>query len=264
MQVMRLRTYRGGMSTVYDRIGRGYARRRQADPRWAAAVRDAVGAARSVVNVGAGAGSYEAGLPVVLAVDPSTTMLRQRPPGAAPAVLGVAERLPVRDDAADVALAVLSLHHWSSVEDGLAELRRIARRQVVLTFEPAATEAFWLVHDYLPAVGELDRGRTPSVARVAELLGTSDVRTLPVPADMVDGVLAAHWRRPEAYLDPDVHACASGLAQLDPAVVARGTARLAADLRSGAWAERHANLLSRDALDVGYRLVVGQSLGGRR
>ncbi len=245
--------------SVYDRIGRGYAAGRRADPRWAAAVREAVGTARSVVNVGAGAGSYEAGSPVVLAVDPSVTMLRQRPPGSAPAVRAVAERLPVRDGAADVALAVLTLHHWSSAEAGLAELRRIARRQVVVTFEPAATETFWLVRDYLPAVAALDRGRTPSVARVAALLGTADVRPLPVPADMADGVLAAHWRRPAAYLDPDVRACASGFAQLDPAVVAEGMARLTADLDSGAWHQRNGDLLTRDELDVGYRLVVGRS-----
>jgi SAM-dependent methyltransferase len=245
------------VSAVYERLGLGYARGRRADPRWAAAIRAAVGDAATVVNVGAGTGSYEDGLPVALAVDPAALMLRQRPRGAAPAVRGTAERLPLRDGAADVALAVLTLHHWGSVETGLAELRRIARRQVVLTFEPAATAAFWLVDEYVPAVGDLDRGRTPSVARVAALLATSDVRTLPVPADMVDGVLAAHWRRPEAYLDPDVRACASGLAQLDPALVAPGLTRLHRDLASGAWHDRHADLLDLPELDVGYRLVVG-------
>jgi SAM-dependent methyltransferase len=244
------------MPPVYDRIGRGYARGRRTDPRWAAAVRAAVGDARSVVNVGAGTGSYEDGLPVVLAVDPAATMLRQRPPGAAPAVRGVAERLPLRDGAVDVALAVLTLHHWPSAERGLAELRRVARRQVVLTFEPAASAAFWLVREYVPAVARLDRDSAPTAARVAELLGGAEVRPVPVPADMTDGVLAAHWRRPAAYLDPDVRACVSGLARLDPAVVEEGVGRLARDLESGAWARRHADLLHRAELDAGYRLVV--------
>lgn len=181
-------------------------------------------------------------------------MLRQRPTSSPPAVRGVAEALPVGDGAADVAPAVLTLHRWRSAERGLTELRRTARRQVVLTFEPAATEAFWLVREDVPAVAELDRGRTPTVARVAELLGGAEV--LPVPADMTDGVLAAHWRRPAAHLDPDVRACASGLGQLDPAVVEAGVARLADDLDSGAPAARHGDLLDREELDVGYRLVV--------
>jgi SAM-dependent methyltransferase len=244
------------MSPLYDQLGRGYARGRRGDSRWAAAIAAAVGPARSVLNVGAGTGSYETGLPVVLAVDPAATMLQQRPPGSAPAVRAVAEALPVGERSVDVALAVLTLHHWSSVERGLAELRRVARRQVVLTFEPAATAEFWLVREYIPAVADLDRGRTPTVARVADLLGTADVRTLPVPADMVDGVLAAHWGRPAAYLDPQVRARASGLAQLDQTIVDAGVARLARDLESDAWAARHADLLDRDELDVGYRLVV--------
>jgi SAM-dependent methyltransferase len=244
------------MSPLYDRLGRGYARGRRGDPRWAAAIAAAVGPARSVLNVGAGAGSYETGLPVVLAVDPAATMLQQRPPGYAPAVRAMAEALPVGDGSVDVALAVLTLHHWSSVERGLAELRRVARRQVVLTFEPAAIAEFWLVREYIPAVADLDRSRAPTVARVADLLGTTDVRRLPVPADMVDGVLAAHWRRPSAYLNPEVRARASGLAQLDQAIVDAGVDRLARDLESGVWAARHADLLDHDELDVGYRLVV--------
>lgn len=219
-------------------------------------MRAAVGAARSVVDVGAGTGSYEQGLPVVLAVEPSAVMIGQRPPGAAPAVRAVAERIPLRDGAVDVALAVLTVHHWPSVAAGLAELRRVAGRQVVLTFDPRATAAFWLVKEYVPAVAELDTGRTPPVEQVAELLGTTDVRPLPVPADMRDGVLAAHWNRPHAYLDPRVRACCSGLAQLDRSVVDAGMRRLRGDLDSGAWQRRHRDLLAAEEFDAGYRLVV--------
>lgn len=247
------------MEPVYDRIGDGYATKRRPDPRWAAAIRAAVGDAALVVDVGAGTGSYEDGLGRVLAVEPSTTMLRRRPAGSAPAVRGVAEALPVRDGAADVALAVLTIHHWTSPAAGLDELRRISRRQVVLTFDPAVTAAFWLVRDYVPGIAALDAGRTPSVERVAALLDTTDVRTLPVPLDMVDGVLAAHWARPAAYLDPAVRAACSGLAQLDRALVEPGIERLRRDLDSGEWHRRHGALLGRESYDAGYRLVVAGS-----
>lgn len=219
-------------------------------------MRAAVGSARTVVDVGAGTGSYEQGLPVVLAVEPSPVMIAQRPPGAAPVVRGVAGRLPLRDGAVDAALAVLTVHHWPSVAAGLAELRRVARRQVVLTFDPRATAAYWLVAEYVPAVAELDAGRTPPVERVADLLDTADVRPLPVPADMADGVLAAYWNRPHAYLDPQVRACCSGFAQLDARVVDAGMRALRRDLDSGAWHRRHAGLVTAREFDAGYRLVV--------
>lgn len=251
------------MNAVYDELRRGYTLGRRPDPRWAAAVRTAVGQGATVVNVGAGAGSYEDGIEVVLAVEPSTTMLAQRGPGAAPAVRAVAGHLPLRDAAVDVALAVLTIHHWPDPAARLAELRRVAHRQVVLTFDPAATAAFWLVREYVPEVAALDDGRTPAVAEVAALLDTVDVRPLPVPHDMVDGVLAAHWARPHAYLDAGVRARASGLAQLDPDVVDAGVARLRADLASGAWERRHGALWDRADLDVGYRLVVGGMLSSR-
>jgi hypothetical protein len=152
---------------------------------------------------------------------------------------------------------VLTIHHWPSVAAGLAELRRVARRQVVLTFDPRETAAFWLVAEYVPAVADLDTGRTPAVEQVADLLLTDDVRPMPVPADMVDGVLAAHWNRPHAYLDPEVRACCSGLAQLDPQVVDAGMHALRRDLDSGAWHRRHADLGTAREFDAGYRLVVG-------
>lgn len=220
----------------------------------------AIGDAASVVNVGAGTGSYEPVDRLVLAVEPSRTMIAQRPAGAAPAVRATAERLPLRDAAADVALAVLTVHHWPDPGAGLAELVRVARRQVVLTWDGAwIARSFWLVAEYLPEIARLEAGLATVDTVVAELSRHRrrvEVRAVPVPADCVDGVLAAHWRRPDAYLDPAVRAAASGLALLPPATVETALRRLADDLATGRWHGRHADLLDRTELDVGYRLVV--------
>lgn len=238
----------------YDAIGRGYARYRRADPRIAAAVADGLGDARTVVDVGAGTGSYEPGDRPVVAVEPSQVMIAQRPsgPGAVPVVQAVAEQLPFPDDSFDAALVVLSVHHWADREQGYAELQRVARRRVVLTFDPRVHDQFWLIAEYLP-----EAATTPSfeVAETAEGIGARRVIEVPLPHDCVDAVLPAHWRRPQAYLDPDVRAAASGLARLDPALVEERMQRLAADLASGAWHRRHADLLEADTYDAGFRLL---------
>ncbi|MGY1754778.1 methyltransferase domain-containing protein [Blastococcus sp. SYSU D01042] len=241
---------------LYDRIGRSYRRTRQADPRIAAAIREALGDVRSVVNVGAGAGAYEPPV-TVLAVEPSRVMLDQRPADAAPAVQAVAEALPLADDAVDAALAVLTVHHWSDVAAGVAELRRVARRRAVFfTWWPERMAEFWLLRDYLPAAAETDARMAHQVARLSELLGNeADVRSVPVPHDCVDGFGAAFWRRPEAYLDPDVRAGMSLFATTDPDAVRDGLARLEDDVRSGAWHRAHADLVQADVLDVGYCTV---------
>jgi SAM-dependent methyltransferase len=247
---------RRGSASVYDRIGRGYAVGRRTDPRWMDALEDALGDARTVVNVGAGSGSYESPQRRVVAVEPSTTMIAQRPPDAAPVVQGVAEALPFADGAFDAATAVLTVHHWRDLEAGLAELRRVADRQVVLTFDPHALDRLWLVRDYLPQIATVDAQRLPSTDRVVAALGDVEVRPLPVPRDMVDGMLAAFWARPETYLDPQVRGSMSIFALMDPAVVAAAMARLRADLDDGTWSRRNAELLSRDTLEAGYQLLV--------
>jgi SAM-dependent methyltransferase len=183
-------------------------------------------------------------------------MIRQRPRDAAPAVVGRAEELPLADASVDAALAILTVHHWSDARRGLAELRRVARdRVVVLTWDVAFTGKFWLF-DYLPGMAALDGPRFPPLELYEQELGPLDVTPVLVPRDCTDGFLAAFWRRPEAYLDPAVQANMSGFAQLPPAEVEAGTAALAADLASGAWAERHADVLALDEVDAGYRLVV--------
>lgn len=246
-----------GRSALYDRIGQGYTSTRRSDPRIAAAILDALGNARSVLNVGAGAGAYEPSGRSVVAVEPSWHMIQQRARGASPAVQASAEALPFKTDAFDAALAVLTIHHWSDWRLGLREMQRTATRLAVFTFDPATVaRRFWLTEAYFPEIAELDRGRCPSAAEIAAYVGRCRVEIVPIPHDCVDGFLAAYWRRPETYLDPAVRAGMSGFTRLDEDVMANGVARLAADLESGEWERRFGHLRALDSLDAGYRLVI--------
>jgi len=244
---------------VYDQIGKTYTSTRRPDPRIAAAITRALGDAKTVVNVGAGAGSYEPTDRTVVAVEPSTHMLRQRPREAARAIRAVAEALPFRDGTFDAALALLTLHHWTDWRRGLDEMRRVADRLVVFTIEPMEVGAFWLTEAYFPEIVELDRGRCPSVAELTNYLGECNDVRVAIPHDCADGFLAAYWRRPEAYLDPRIRAGMSGFALLDQDLVARGVARLAADLYSGTWETRFGHIRLLEELDVCYRLLVTTS-----
>lgn len=182
-------------------------------------------------------------------------MIRQRPPGAAPVVRAVAEALPFGSRAFDVALAVLTLHHWTDWRQGIAEMKRVARRVVVFAFDVKALDDFWLTKTYFPGIIDLDRMRSPSIAEIEAELGDCSREQVPIPHDCVDGFLAAFWRRPEEYLDPGVRASMSGFAQLDQRAVGQGVERLEADLKSGAWERRFGDLRSLSALDAGYRLL---------
>jgi SAM-dependent methyltransferase len=244
------------LSPVYDTIGKGYVAHRQPDPRWAAVIDEQLGDARTVVNVGAGTGNYEPADRAVIAVEPSSVMVGQRRVGAAPVVRASGSALPLPSACADVALAVLTMHHWDDWAAGLAELCRVAPRQIVLTMDFELHSHFWFLKDYAPEVGEFTRRQAPDAVTVAEMIGATSSIPLLVPRDMQDGVLGAYWCRPEAYLDPAVRASCSGLALADPAVVARSVAALEADLSSGEWQRRHADLAALPAIDLGYRLVV--------
>jgi SAM-dependent methyltransferase len=241
---------------AYDTIGRGYGRRRRSDPRIAARLMAALGDARSVLNVGAGAGSYEPSDRSVVAVEPSAVMLAQRAPDAACAVQARAEALPFSARSFEAVMAILTIHHWADRAGGLAECARVAHERVVLlTWDPAA-DSFWLLQDYLPAIVEVDRRQFPPMSAYGEAFGSGvrvEVDAVPVPRDCVDGFLGAYWARPTAYLDPEVRAGISSFAR--PGSEA-GLERLAADLASGAWHARHGHLLEADTLDLGYRLVV--------
>jgi SAM-dependent methyltransferase len=247
---------------LYDRIGVSYRATRREDPRIARAIWNALGDAESVVNVGAGAGAYEPPDRQVLAVEPSEVMVAQRPAGAAPVVQAVAEALPFKDDSFDAAMAVLSDHHWRRRTDGMRELRRVARRRVVLfNADPAQAERFWLTRDYLP--GFLDLIPVPYrrpgrwTAELASLLeGELSVVPVPIPHDCRDGFYGAYWRRPRRYLDRQVRDGISVFAQLPRKAVAAAVERLGSDLDDGSWRARHSALLRRDELDLGYALVV--------
>ncbi|MGH7288864.1 MAG: class I SAM-dependent methyltransferase [Myxococcota bacterium] len=245
------------MTELYDTIGRGYRRFRRPDPRIAGRIREALGGAESVANVGAGAGSYEPQGRRVVAVEPSLTMIRQRALDAAPAVRALASALPFRDASFDAALAVLTVHHWPDRARGLAELARAARRRVViLTHDPSLT-GFWL-SDYFPEQFEIDRDILPTLEELRRVLGRISVFDVPVPRDCTDGFRGAYWCRPGAYLDAGVRSAISSFAKVAPDELAQGLARLSGDLRSGEWERRHERLRSLASLDLGYRLVVAE------
>ncbi len=243
---------------MYDGIGRAYARHRRPDPRIAQQIEDALGDARSVLDVGAGTGSYEPADRPVIAIEPSLVMAGQRGAGAAPVVQAVAESLPFADGSFDAAMAVLTIHHWSDVVAGLREMARVARRVAVLTFDPVVHSTFWMFTDYVPEVNMLSSVQVPSPDVVAEIVGAQRVEPVLIPSDCVDGFNWAFWQRPEEYLDPEVRACMSGLAMLPDDLVAERMDRLRVDIDDGTWHARHGDLMHMDTIDGGLRLVIGQ------
>jgi SAM-dependent methyltransferase len=240
----------------YDRAGRTYSLTRQPDPRISAVIEHALHGMATVANIGAGTGSYEPSNTVV-AVEPSHVMITQRRAEAAPAVRAVAEHLPIGTDAVDAAIALLTVHHWSDVDAGIAEMIRVARRRVViLTWDDTVFRQFWLLREYLPAAAETDARLAVPITKLVSLLGTVSIQTVPVPHDCVDGFGGAYWRRPQAYLDETVQAGISMLALTPKPMLAKGLEHLRVELTNGAWARRHADLLDVPQLDLGYRLLV--------
>jgi SAM-dependent methyltransferase len=246
------------MSALYDRIGASYRATRGQDPRIAALIAGALGDARSVVNVGAGVGAYEPTDREVLAVEPSETMIAQRPPGAAPVIQAGAEKLPLQDGSFDAALAVNTVQHWTDLRAGLRELRRVARRRIVIFLRDARSGApFWLTRDYLPS---LDPSR--KLAAIVEVIREElpSVEALPVrlPRDCADGVFTAYWGRPEMYVDAEIRRNISNFALAAGDELARGLASLRADLESGAWDRKYGHLRSLPELDLGHRVFVAE------
>lgn len=243
-----------GMTARYDSIGIDYARLRKPDPRIAAVIHAALGQANTVLNVGAGTGSYEPTDREVTAVEPSAEMIRQRGPSSARVLQACAESLPFDDEAFDASMAILTVHHWRDKEAGLREMRRVTcGRIALLTFDPSHRP--WLT-DYLPELAALDEAQMPRMADYERWLG-STVKVTPVlvPHDCSDGFLYAYWRRPEAYLDARIRSGSSSFAAIGANVDA-GLERLGQDLESGEWRRRYGELLTQDAYDAGYRLVV--------
>jgi SAM-dependent methyltransferase len=242
---------------LYDTIGATYTATRHTEPRIAVRVWAALGDARTVLNVGAGTGSYEPTDRDVTAVEPSAVMRAQRPAGAAPCVAAPAERLPFEDQSFDAAMAFATVHHWPDPIAGLREMRRVARRVVVFTHDTSDAgwlHRFWLTRDYLPEVGELLVGR-PSLAEHADAIGAR-VEPVPIPWDCADGFFEAYWRQPEAYLDERVRRGMSVWSRVGPDAEQRAVRDLGADLASGRWAERNRDLVTLDTAELGLRLLV--------
>jgi SAM-dependent methyltransferase len=242
---------------AYDDLGQGYAKVRRADPRIAARIDAALGDARTVLNVGAGAGSYEPSDREVTAVEPSATMIAQRPPGAATAIQASAERLPFGDDSFDAAMAVLTVHHWADLGAGLSELRRVTRRRIVLVvFDPRALADLWITRDYFPEILDLKRRSASTGRGLAGMLPNASSQPLPVPRDCQDHFFAALWARPEMLFDDEVVRPMWVWQSISAEARRDGRERLAADLESGAWDERYGHLRRQAELDVGLRLVL--------
>ena len=242
---------------LYDNIGLTYTATRRTDPRIAAQIWAALGDAQTIVNVGAGTGSYEPPNRDVTAVEPSKVMRAQRMAGAAPCVAASAGELPFADQSFDAAMAVSTIHHWPDPVAGLKEMRRVARRVVVFTFDgsdDAWSHRFWLLRDYLPEAAQLFAGWPP----LTELADAIEARTKPVliPSDCVDGIFEAYWRRPEAYLDEQVLRGMSVWSKVGQATEQRAVRTLQHDLASGLWAERNVDILDLDSMDLGLRLLV--------
>jgi SAM-dependent methyltransferase len=239
---------------LYDTIGATYSATRRTEPRIAAQVWAALGDARTVLNVGAGTGSYEPPDRDVTAVEPSAVMRAQRPAGAAPCVAATAESLPFGDQSFDAAMAFATIDHWQDPIAGLREMRRVARRVVVFTKDFSDPDLFWLDRDYLPEVADLRAGR-PSLTDLARAIGARAEPVL-IPWDCADGFYQAYWRRPAAYLDVRVRRGMSIWARVGRDAEQRAVRSLGADLASGRWAERHRDLVKLDAAELGERLLI--------
>jgi len=238
---------------LYDTIGKTYADYRRPDPRIARAIKDALGEAQAIVNIGAGTSSYEPTDRKVVAVEPSPVMIAQRPPGAAPVVRASAMNLPFGDDAFDAALAVFTVHHWPDQPQGLREMSRVAKRCIIFTWDNQYPR-MWLTRDYFPEI--VEQGRTICAPIENYCQAFEQVRIIPVhvPHDCTDGFLRAYWRRPEAYFDSGVRGAISAFANIR---AENGLAALRRDLDDGTWHRRNGHLLQLHELDVGYRLVIG-------
>lgn len=239
---------------AYDRLGVDYRNVRRPDPRLATLIEEALGDAETVLNVGAGTGSYEPADRQVVAIEPSEVMLAQH--SGSRRVQGEAECLPFLDISFDAAMAILTVHHWQDLMRGLMELKRVAGRQVIFTWDPDHDRRLWIATEYVPAIIAMEAGRFATVSRIVEMLDAHTVHRFEMPHDFTDGFQAAFWRRPEAYLDPQIRAASSTFASLPSELVEPGIAKLRRDLKSGVWAREHSDLLGLDSVDYGYRVIV--------
>jgi SAM-dependent methyltransferase len=245
----------------YDVIGAEYAVTRREDPRTAALIHAALGEARTVVNVGAGAGSYEPRDRNVVAIEPSEVMIAQRDARLPPAIRSGAYPLPLADQSMDAAMAILTIHHWDEDQErGVMEMRRVARGPVViLTIDAEISSRMWLMADYLPEVAELDRRIFPTPETLARWLGGEvEVREMPISRDTPDWSLGSFWAHPDRVLDAQARSSTSGFARMPPEVVDRVVNAVERDLHDGTWDAQHGHLRELDEYDAGLRLLVSK------
>jgi SAM-dependent methyltransferase len=246
----------------YNLGGQGYAQQRRTDPRIAALVHHALGDARTVLNIGAGAGSYEPEDRHVIAIEPAAAMRAQRPRNLAPAINGVAEQLPLDDQSVDASMAMVTVHQWPDAKKGFSELCRVTRENiVVLTFDGDALDRFWLA-DYVPELMGAERKRYPAIDFIRKSLGTkTEVQIVRVPIDCVDGFTEAFYARPERFLDAAVRRSQSAWGFVDDAVKERFVKKLGDDLKSGAWDERYGQWRKQPFFEGSLRLIVSHAEG---
>ena len=238
---------------LYDRIGTNYRQLRIPDQHVQSAIEKAIGDAQSILNIGAGTGSYEPQGRKVTAVEPSSIMIAQRPPHAAPVVQASAEDLPFGNEEFDLAMAVLTIHHWQDLGKGLAEMKRVSHRQLIFTWDPCHP-GFWLTRDYFPEILAIDQAIFPSFEEIEKQLGAMKRVNIPIPHDCTDGFGCAYWRRPEAYLQPRVRQAISTFSKIKH--TEKGVNRLRSDLETNIWEEQYGELLRKNALDLGYTLLM--------
>jgi SAM-dependent methyltransferase len=241
----------------YASIGTVYRNYRVADPRIAAFVHAALGNARTVLNVGAGTGSYEPTDRLVTAVEPSATMREKRPAHLPVAVDACAERLPFPDQSFAAAMGTFTVHQWRDLSAGLREVRRVTRGPVVfLTCDPTLLRTYWL-YEYSPEAIETEASRYPEIAALAAGLGgVVKVTPVPIPLDCTDGFNDAYYGRPEMLLEPAARLACSAWSFVKPAAIARFEATLARDLGNGTWESKHGHLRTQPFLNGSLVLVV--------
>lgn len=243
-------------SADYDQVGKHYSVFRHPDRRIARLIHEPLLQAKTLINIGAGTGSYEPEGKTITAVDPSATMLNQRPNNPdVTAIQAYAEHLPFEDNAFDGAMAILTLHHWQDWKKGLMEAKRVTRGKVVLLTWFGMPDGFWL-YEYFSELAHIDKGLFPGPEDIASVLGKIDILDVPIPRDCTDGFLCAYWARPERYLDEQVRSAISTFSRISQASISEGVSKLSDALANGSWHKKYQHLLASSEQDYGYRLVV--------
>ena len=240
------------MKHFYDTIGLNYSNLRKPDPRIAALLESKLGDAQTIVNIGAGTGSYEPKNKHVIAVEPSSIMIAQRPTNSAPVTQCSAEDLPFSDNQFDLSLAILTIHHWQDQLQGLNEMKRVSKRQLIFTWNPL-NPGFWLTQNYFPEILSIDKSIFPRLSSIEKVLGSLNVHPVPIPADCSDGFGCAYWNRPEAYLSDKVRLAISTFNKINK--VEEGVTQLRQDIKNGTWDRNYGHLRQLEEFDLGYVLL---------